>query len=65
MVEEATADCYNESGRATGWFTTLDENLATPFETVVFGVTVTVRIDLDDREQIETPTPQHPMISER
>src|SRR3954449_1308692 len=53
MIEEATVDCGNESERATGWFTMIDENLATPFETVVFGVTVTVeRIDLDDHEQI-------------
>ena len=53
MIEEATVDCYNESEQATGWFTLIDENLATPFETVVFGVTVTVeRIDLDDHERI-------------
>jgi hypothetical protein len=53
MIEEATVDCYGESEQMTGWFTMLDENLATPFETVVFGVTVTVkRIDLAENEQI-------------
>ena len=36
MIEEATVDCGNESEQATGWFTMIDENLATPSETVVF-----------------------------
>jgi len=53
MIEEATVDCYNESEQITGWFTTIDENLAVPFETTVLGVPVTVeRVDLNRSEQI-------------
>ena len=42
MVEEATVDCYNESGQVTGWFTMIEENLAIPFDTTVLGVPVIV-----------------------
>lgn len=53
MIEEATVDCYNPSEQTSGWFNMFDQNLATPFETAVFGVAVTVeRIGLDDAEQI-------------
>lgn len=53
MIEEATVDCYNESEQLTGWFTTIDEHLAVPFETTVLGVPVTVeRLDLDRSERI-------------
>lgn len=53
MIEEATVDCYDESERATGWFTMIDENLAVPFDTMVLGVLVTVeRVNLNHREQI-------------
>ena len=53
MVEEATVDCYNDSELTTGWFTMIEDNLAIPFETAVFGVTVTVhKIDLTEADQI-------------
>ncbi|MBI4345408.1 MAG: hypothetical protein HY553_01035 [Elusimicrobia bacterium] len=53
MTEQATVDCYNESEQVTGWFTTIDEHLAVPFETTVLGVTVTVeRVELDHSERI-------------
>jgi Calcium binding len=53
MIEQATVDAYGESEQVTGWFTMIEENLATPFETVVLGVPVTVeRVDLDRSEQI-------------
>jgi hypothetical protein len=35
MVEEATADCYNEDDQATGLFTLIEDNLAVPFPTEV------------------------------
>lgn len=53
MVEQATVDAYGESEQSTGWFTMIDENLAVPFETTVFGLPVTVeRIDMNASEQI-------------
>lgn len=53
MIEEATVDAYGESEQVTGWFTMIEENLATPFETVVLGIPVEVeRVDLDRNAQI-------------
>lgn len=53
MMQAATIDCYNESEEITGWFTLIEENLATPFETQVLGAAVTVRqIALNDAGQI-------------
>lgn len=53
LIEEATVDCNSEAEQVTGWFAMIDENLAAPFETTVFGVSVTVeRINLDRGEQI-------------
>lgn len=53
MIEEATVDCNDESELATGWYTMIEENLVTPFETKVLGVSVTVeQVALDDSEQI-------------
>ena len=42
MIEQATVDAYNELEQIAGWFTTIDENLVVPFETMVLGVPVTV-----------------------
>jgi hypothetical protein len=37
-----------ESEQTTGWFTMIEQNLAVPFETTVFGVPIAVeRIDLN------------------
>jgi len=53
LIAQATVDCYNDSECVTSFYTTLDEQLATPFQTVVLGVEVTVAgIDLADDEQI-------------
>jgi hypothetical protein len=30
LIEEATVDCYNEEEQASGLFTAIDENLASP-----------------------------------
>jgi uncharacterized Zn finger protein len=47
MIEEATVDAYGEAELATGWYTVLDEHLALPFDTTIFGVVVKVaRLDL-------------------
>jgi hypothetical protein len=47
LIEEATIDAYNEHEQITGLFTMLDEHLAVPFDTVLLGVTITVKkIDL-------------------
>jgi hypothetical protein len=42
LVEEAIVDAHDDDERASGWACALEENLATPFETTVFGVDVTV-----------------------
>ncbi len=53
MIDTATVDAYGESEQITGWFTMIDENLAVPFQTTVFGVLVTVEgVALNGTEQI-------------
>ena len=53
MIEEATVDAYDESEQTVGFYTTLEENLATPFTTEVLGVEAMVeRIEMTDDEQI-------------
>ena len=53
MIEEAIVDAYDESEQTTAWHTVIEENLATPFETKVFGVSVTVeRVALARSERI-------------
>ena len=53
LVEEATVDCYNETEQVSGLYTMIEDDLAMPFETVVFGSTLVVeRIDLTDRDDI-------------
>lgn len=53
FVEEATVDCYNEAEQVSGLYTMIEDNLALPFETMLFGSTVVVeRIDLTDRDEI-------------
>lgn len=47
LVEEATTDAYNEGEQIVGFLALLDDNLATPFETNVWGANVTV-----EREQV-------------
>ena len=53
MIEEAIVDAYDESEQIAGFYTMLDEHLATPFKTEMLGVEVTVeRLDMTDDEQI-------------
>lgn len=53
MVEDATVDCYNEDEQVTGLLTMIDDNLVTPFESLVLGIDITVEeVDLTDNGQI-------------
>jgi hypothetical protein len=53
LVEEATTDAYNEGEQIVGFLTLIDDSLATPFETIVLGVNVTVeRVDLTEGDEI-------------
>ncbi len=53
LIAQATVDCYHDSECVTGFYTMLEDNLATPFQTVVLGVDVTVTaVDLTVDEQI-------------
>ncbi len=53
MIEEAVMDAYGESEQTVGFYTMLEDNLATPFKTEVLSVEVTVeRVDMTDDEQI-------------
>jgi hypothetical protein len=53
LVEEATVDSNGEDEQVMGLYTMIADNLATPFQTVVLGVKVTVEdIDLTDRNTI-------------
>ena len=42
MIEEATADAYDLSEQASGFFSLLQEHLALPFETTLLGLPVIV-----------------------
>jgi hypothetical protein len=48
MAEEATVDCYTDDEQISGWHTMIADNLATPFQTKVLGIDVTVE-DIDLR----------------
>lgn len=53
MAAEATTDCYNDSERAVGWVTVIEEHLRFPFETLLLGIPVTVlRVDMDRNDGI-------------
>jgi hypothetical protein len=53
MIEEAIEDAYGEFEQTGGFYTMIEDNLATPFKTEVLGVEVTVeRVDMTDDEQI-------------
>ncbi len=53
LIEEATVDAHDESEQIMGLFTTIQDELPTPFETDVLGVIVVVDgVELTDREEI-------------
>jgi hypothetical protein len=52
LIEEATADAYDESEQTVGFYTMLEEDLTLPFRTEVLGVEVVVKeveLTVDDR----------------
>ncbi|OAM88572.1 hypothetical protein OH491_10760 [Termitidicoccus mucosus] len=54
MVAEATADCYNESEKTTGFYTMIDEHLDLPCEVVIGGAPMTLeRIKVTEDDTIE------------
>lgn len=53
LIEEAIVDAYGDEEQRTGFLTVIQEYLAMPFQTEIFGVRVTVeRIDLTDDAQL-------------
>jgi hypothetical protein len=53
LIEEAIVDAYTESEQRVGFYTLLDEHLDIPFDTEIFGATVTVEgVDMTRDEQI-------------
>jgi len=42
LIEEATVDCYDVEEQASGFFNMIDEYLALPFTTRIFGIEVAV-----------------------
>ena len=47
MIEEAIVDAHDESEQVTGWFTMIEQHLAVPFATTVFGAEATVtKVDI-------------------
>ena len=53
LIEDAIVDAYGESEQRVGFLCMLQEHLACPFTTQVFGDPVTVeRIDLNDADEI-------------
>jgi hypothetical protein len=53
LLEEATADCHDESEQVTGIYTMIGNDVEFPFETQVLGTAVVVEgIDLTDRDEI-------------
>jgi hypothetical protein len=53
LVEEAITDAYGDSEQVAGFYTMMENDLATPFTTQVLGVEVAVeRIDMTDADEI-------------
>ena len=53
LIEEATVDAYGDAEQAAGYYTMMENDLATPFSTQVLGVEVTIeRIDMTDADEI-------------
>lgn len=49
LVGEAIVDCYDREEQAAGLYTMIQDNLATPFQTQVLGLDVSVNdVDLRD-----------------
>ncbi len=46
MIQEAIIDAHTESAQAVGFHATVEQHRQVPFEAVVLGVAVTVKIDV-------------------
>lgn len=53
LIADATVDAYDDAEQLTGLYTMIEDNLATPFQTELFGVPVTVeRVRLTDAHHV-------------
>jgi hypothetical protein len=53
LIEQAIVDAYGPAEQAVGFHATLEQQLALPFNTVVLGVTVSVRkLDVTNRGEV-------------
>jgi hypothetical protein len=53
LIADATVDAYDESEQTSGFYSAFEEYLATPFQTALLGVEVTVEsIGLTEDERI-------------
>jgi hypothetical protein len=53
LIEEAIVDAYGDSEQIVGFYTMLENELATPFTAKLLGVDVIVeRVDLTEEEEI-------------
>ena len=53
LVGEALVDAYGESEQVTGFYTMMENDLRLPFDTEIFGMTVTVEgIDITEEDQL-------------
>ncbi len=53
LIQDAMVDAHDESEQRVGFLATLEEHVAVPFTTEVFGIPVEVeRVDFNDAEEI-------------
>ena len=53
LIEQAIVDAYGPVEQAVGFHATLEQKLALPFDTIVLGISVTVRkLDVTDRGEV-------------
>jgi len=53
LIEQAIVDAYGPAEQAVGFHATLEQELTLPFDTVLLGVTVSVRrLDVTDRGEV-------------
>jgi hypothetical protein len=53
LIEQAIVDAYEPAEQAVGFHATLEQELALPFDTVVLGVTVSLRkLDVTGRGEV-------------
>ena len=53
LIEQAIVDAYGPAEQAVGFHATLEQELTLPFDTIIFGVTVSVRkLDVTARGEV-------------